>query len=180
MSYLSIIRGVVQIPAVFALLLCLWVCYRMNGCCCVCLSVQAVLLDWELSPACLSVCVCLSVCTGGVARELAPACLSVCLFVYLSVCLFVCTGGVARELAPVGCHCSAQWHLWSVVRCCVDLWRVLWVSQVLLARIYVLFIQLYAKDTRSRNRRQKTGIGFWRRFFMPVAKFLAPETNTDE
>jgi len=38
----------------------------------------------------------------------------------------------------------------------------------------------YADDTRSRNRRQKTGVGFWRRFFTPVAKFLAPETNTDE
>jgi len=37
-----------------------------------------------------------------------------------------------------------------------------------------------AHDTRSRNRRQKTGVGFWRRFFTPVAKFLAPETNTDE
>jgi len=39
-------------------------------------------------------------------------------------------------------------------------------------------------DTRSRNRRQKlapeTGVGFWRQFFTPVAKFLAPETNTDE
>jgi len=35
----------------------------------------------------------------------------------------------------------------------------------------------YAKDTRSRNRRQKTGVRFWRRFFTPVAKFLAPETN---
>jgi len=29
-------------------------------------------------------------------------------------------------------------------------------------------------DTCSRNRRQKTGVGFWRRFFKPVAKFLAP------
>ena len=42
----------------------------------------------------------------------------------------------------------------------------------------------YADDTRSRNRRQKlapeTGVGFWRQFFTPVAKFLAPETNTDE
>ena len=42
----------------------------------------------------------------------------------------------------------------------------------------------YADDTRSRNRRLKlapeTGVGFWRQFFTPVAKFLAPETNTDE
>jgi len=26
----------------------------------------------------------------------------------------------------------------------------------------------------------ETGVGFWRRFFTPVAKFLPPETNTDE
>jgi len=40
----------------------------------------------------------------------------------------------------------------------------------------------YADDTRSRNWRQKTGVGFWRwrRFFTPVSKFLAPETNTNE
>jgi len=37
-----------------------------------------------------------------------------------------------------------------------------------------------AKDTHSRNQRQKTGVGFWRRFFTPVAKFLAPDTNMDE
>ena len=34
-----------------------------------------------------------------------------------------------------------------------------------------------AHDTRSRNWRQKTGVGFWRRFFTQVAKFLVPETN---
>jgi len=44
----------------------------------------------------------------------------------------------------------------------------------------VLVIESYTPDTRSRNRRQKTGVGFWRQFFTPVAKFLAPETNTDE
>ena len=38
----------------------------------------------------------------------------------------------------------------------------------------------HAPETGARNRRQKTGVGFWRRFFTPVAKFLAPETNTDE
>jgi len=35
----------------------------------------------------------------------------------------------------------------------------------------------YANDTRSRNRRQKTGVSFWRFFLTAVAKFLAPETN---
>jgi len=40
----------------------------------------------------------------------------------------------------------------------------------------------YANDTRSRNRRQKTGVRFWSRFFTPEtnivtetdASFLAP------
>jgi len=39
------------------------------------------------------------------------------------------------------------------------------------------FLSLYAKYTRSRNRHQKTGVGFWHQFFTPVAKFLVPETN---
>jgi len=44
----------------------------------------------------------------------------------------------------------------------------------------ILWTRTNAKDTRFRNRRQKTGVGFWRQFFTPVAKFLAPETNMDE
>ena len=38
----------------------------------------------------------------------------------------------------------------------------------------------HAPETGVRKRRQKTGVGFWRRFFTPVAKFLAPETKVDE
>jgi len=38
----------------------------------------------------------------------------------------------------------------------------------------------HAPETGARNRRQKTGVGFWRLFVTPVAKFLAPETNMDE
>jgi len=41
-------------------------------------------------------------------------------------------------------------------------------------------LMTHAPETGARNWRQKTGVGFWRRFFTPVAKFLAPETNTDE
>ena len=43
-----------------------------------------------------------------------------------------------------------------------------------------LMLMTHAPETGARNWRQKTGVGFWRRFFTPVAKFLAPETNTDE
>ena len=44
----------------------------------------------------------------------------------------------------------------------------------------ILMLMTHAPETGARNRRQKTGVGFWRQFFTPVAKFLAPETNTDE
>ena len=43
-----------------------------------------------------------------------------------------------------------------------------------------LMPKTHAPETGARKQRQKTGVGFWRRFFMPVAKLLAPETNTDE
>jgi len=47
-----------------------------------------------------------------------------------------------------------------------------------------LMLMTHGPETGARNRRQKlapeTGVGFWRQFFTPVAKFLAPETNTDE
>ena len=57
-------------------------------------------------------------------------------------------------------------------------------SVVVVVVVVFFFPYNNADDTRSRNRRQKlapeTGVGFWRQFFTPVAKFLAPETNTDE
>jgi len=37
-----------------------------------------------------------------------------------------------------------------------------------------------ADDTRSRNRHQKTGVGFWRQFFTPVAKISGTETNMNK
>jgi len=43
-----------------------------------------------------------------------------------------------------------------------------------------LMPKTHAPETVVRNRRQQIGVGFWRRFFTPVAKFLAPETNTNE
>jgi len=44
----------------------------------------------------------------------------------------------------------------------------------------LLMPMTHAPETGARNRHQKTGVGFWRRFFTPIAKFLAPETNMDK
>jgi len=54
------------------------------------------------------------------------------------------------------------------------------VTSLIEHKLELVMLMTHAPETGARNRRQKTGVGFWRRFFTLVAKFLAPETNTDE